>query len=61
MTVCRGMSTGTLKGYIVQRHGDVWVSGGAVPLLFVSTRDEGVWTMSHLWPFRPWEMAAGLR
>lgn len=54
------MGPGALKGYTVQRHEDVWVTGGAVPLLCVSIRDEGVWTMPRLWPFHPWEMAAGL-
>ena len=59
-TVCIIMGPGALKGYTVQRHEDVWVTGGAVPLLCVSIRDEGVWTMPRLWPFHPWEMAAGL-
>jgi hypothetical protein len=52
-TVCRGKGPGALKKYIVQRHEDVWVSGGAVPLLCVSMRDEGVWTMPRLWPLPP--------
>ena len=38
-TVCRGVGPGTLKGYVVQRRVDVWVTGGVVPLLLcVHTR-----------------------
>jgi len=42
------MRPGALKGYIVERHEDVWVTGRTVLLLCVSARVEGAWAIRLL-------------